>query len=48
MKFCMYDTPLLYVQSPAYSNIIMADARNLLGWEQFFFPHLISMKERVK
>jgi len=39
MKFCMDVTPLknipvLYVQSASYSNIIMADARNLLGWEQ--------------
>ena len=42
-NICMDDVtllqniPALYVQIPAYSNIIMADARNLLGWEQFFF-----------
>jgi hypothetical protein len=52
MKFCTDVTPLqnipvLYVQSPAYSNIIMADARNLWGWERIFF-HAFSMEEPVK
>jgi len=32
------NSPVFYVQIPAYSNIIMADARNLLGWDHFFPP----------